>query len=332
MPEIQHVKFTNRDMYWEISADIHFPPGFDEARQYPVIVVAHPIGSCKEQTSGEIYSAQLAAQGFVTVAFDASFQGDSGGEPRSIEDPTLRVEDYRHVVDYLVTLPYVDADRIGLVGMCGGGGYAINAAMTERRYKAVATITGANYGRVLREAEGSAEAVIRKLEQIGQQRTAEARGADWQVDGGLPESVQQARDMGISDIDILGATDYYKTPRGAKPHGVNKTLRSHMGVAYGWDAFHMAEELLTQPLLVIVGAIPGGFGAYRDGHEIVRRARSAKKELVVIEDWTHYDLYDQPEPVQQLQRGRGDADVRQAARVRERPLQQGLNIFAAQRF
>jgi len=299
MSNIEHVKIRHRGMYWDIAADIYFPPNFDDSKKYPTIVVAHPIGSCKEQTSGEIYSAQLAEQGFVTLAFDASFQGESGGEPRSTEDPTLRVEDFRHIADYLVTLPYVDAERIGLIGMCGGGGYAINAVMTERRYKAVATITGANYGRVLREAEGSVDAVIAKLEQIGAQRTAEARGEDYLVDPGLPSSLAEAAEWGITDVDILGATEYYKTDRGAKPNGVNLTLRSRQSVAYGWDAFHLAEELLTQPLMVIVGDIPGGFGAYRDGHEIIRRARSEKKELVVIKDWSHYDLYDKDEPVAQ---------------------------------
>lgn len=299
MSTVEHVRFKNRGMYWEIAADIYFPPNFDASEQYPAIVVAHPIGSCKEQTSGEVYSAQLAEQGFVTLAFDASFQGESGGEARSTEDPSLRVEDFRHVVDYLVTLPYVDANRIGLVGMCGAGGYAINTVMTERRYKAVATVTGANYGKLLRETEGSVAGVIAKLEQIGEQRTAEARGADWLIDPGLPSSLEQAAEWGITDVDILGATEYYKTDRGAKPHGVNLTLRSRMGVAYGWDAFHLAEELLTQPLLVIVGDIPGGFGAYRDGHEIVRRARSEKKELAVIKGWSHYDLYDKDEPVAQ---------------------------------
>ena len=299
MSNIEHVKIRHRGMYWDIAADIYFPPNFDDSKKYPTIVVAHPIGSCKEQTSGEIYSAQLAEQGFVTLTFDASFQGESGGEPRSTEDPTLRVEDFRHIADYLVTLPYVDAERIGLIGMCGGGGYAINAVMTERRYKAVATITCANYGRVLREAEGSVDAVIAKLEQIGAQRTAEARGEDYLVDPGLPSSLAEAAEWGITDVDILGATEYYKTDRGAKPNGVNLTLRSRQSVAYGWDAFHLAEELLTQPLMVIVGDIPGGFGAYRDGHEIIRRARSEKKELVVIKDWSHYDLYDKDEPVAQ---------------------------------
>jgi fermentation-respiration switch protein FrsA (DUF1100 family) len=150
---MKSVQFRNKDMYWDIAADIHFPPAFDEKKKYPAIISAHPIGSCKEQTSGNVYGTALAKEGFVVVAFDASFQGASGGEPRSIEDPTLRVEDFRHVADYLVTLPYVDEDRIGVLGICGGGGYSINAAMTERRIKAVGTVTGANYGRLMRRVQ-----------------------------------------------------------------------------------------------------------------------------------------------------------------------------------
>ena len=118
---LKNVKINNG--YWDISADIHFPPNFDEKKKYPAIISAHPIGSCKEQTSGNVYGEGLAKEGFVVIAFDASFQGDSGGEPRSIEDPVLRVEDFYQVTDYLMTLPYVDEDRIGVLGICGGGGY-----------------------------------------------------------------------------------------------------------------------------------------------------------------------------------------------------------------
>ena len=299
LPTVEHVSIKNRTMAWAIAADIYFPPNFDGTKKYPTIVVAHPIGSCKEQASGEIYSAQLAEAGFVAVAFDATFQGESGGEPRYIEDPGQRVDDFSHVADYLVTLPYVDVDRMGLIGMCGGGGYAINAVMTERRYKAIATITGANYGRHVRESAGSVSVVIAKLEEIAAQRTAEARGAALHVDQGVPPSLEQAAEWGITDVDALGAIDYYRTPRGAKPNGVNKTLRSHLRAAYGWDAFHLAEELLTQPLLVIVGDVPGAVGAYRDGHEIVRRARSEIKEIFVVKDASHFDLYDKDEPVAQ---------------------------------
>ena len=293
---METVNIRNRDMYWDIAADIHFPPNFDKTKTYPAIISAHPIGSCKEQTSGNVYAPQLAKEGFVVIAFDRSFQGASGGEPRFIEDPTLSVEDFRHVADYLVTLPYVDEERIGVLGICGAGGYAINAAMTERRIKAVGTVTGANYGRLMR-AGFSGFNPIGMLEAIAKQRTAEARGADWRVDDLLPPSVEAAKQAGVTDLDVLGATDYYRTPRGQNPHGANRSLFSHQAAALGWDAFHLAEVLLTQPLCVVVGDKVGAFGAYRDGCEIIERAASKQKELVVVEGWSHYDLYDKPEPV-----------------------------------
>lgn len=293
---VQQIKIRNRDMYWDIAADVHFPPSFDAGRAYPAIIAAHPIGSCKEQTAGGVYGAALAAQGFVVIAFDASFQGASGGEPRFIEDPTLRVADFRHVVDYLVTLPYVDAERIGVLGVCGGGGYAISAAMTERRIKAIASITGVNFGRLMREAFSGFDPVA-ALEAAARQRTAEARGAARQVDELIPASPQDAIGQGLTDRDIVEATEYYRTPRGAQPHGLTRSLRSHQAAALGWDAFHLAEILLTQPLMAVVGDQVGAFGAYRDGCEIIARARSARKELVVVPGRSHYDLYDQPEAV-----------------------------------
>lgn len=293
---MKSVKIKNRDMYWDIAADLYFPPNFDESKKYPAIISAHPIGSCKEQTSGNVYGEALAKEGFVVIAFDASFQGASGGEPRFIEDPTLRVEDFRHVADFLVTLPYVDEDRIGVLGICGGGGYSINAAMTERRIKAVGTITGANYGRLMREGFSNYDPIA-ALEKMAAQRTAEARGAEWHVDDLLLPSVDAGKKAGIKDIDVLEATDYYRTPRGQKPHGLNRSLLSHQATAAGWDAFHLAEVLLTQPLMVVVGDKVGGFGAYRDGCQIIGRAASKEKELVVAEGWSHYDLYDRPEPV-----------------------------------
>ncbi|BDB27406.1 alpha/beta hydrolase [Cupriavidus sp. P-10] len=283
---------------WDIAADIHFPPGFDESRQYPAIISAHPIGSCKEQTAGNVYGAALAREGFVVIAFDASYQGASGGEPRFIEDPTRRVEDFRVVVDYLVTLPYVDAGRIGVLGICGGGGYAINVAMTERRIKAVTSITGVNFGRLMREGFSGYDPIA-ALEAMATQRTAEVRGAQPRVDNFLPASVEAGKQHGITDIDVLEATEYYKTPRGQQPHGATSARYSRNAAAVGWDAFHLAEVLLTQPLLVVVGDKVGGFGAYRDGCEIIGRAASKQKELAVVAGWSHYDLYDKPEPVRQ---------------------------------
>ncbi|MCA0176685.1 MAG: alpha/beta hydrolase [Proteobacteria bacterium] len=292
---MQTVSIRNADMYWDIAADIQFPPGFDDKKTYPAIISAHPIGSCKEQTSGNVYGKALAEAGFVVIAFDRSTQGASGGEPRYIEDPALAVEDFRHVVDYLTTLPYVDAERIGVLGICGGGGYAINVTMTERRIKALASITGVNFGRLCREGFSGYDPIA-ALDAMGKQRTAEARGGKAQTDMFVPASLKEAQQAGITDVDVLGATDYYRN-RCANDGAGTRALFSHRATAVGWDAFHLAETLLTAPMIVVMGEQPGGFGAYRDGQEIYGRAASKHKELVVVKGTTHYELYDQPGPV-----------------------------------
>ncbi|QBQ98796.1 alpha/beta hydrolase [Paraburkholderia pallida] len=292
--DIRTVSYKN--LGWDTAADIYLPPDFDETRQYPAIVSTHPIGSCKEQTAGNVYGAALAQEGFVVIAFDASFQGASGGSPRFIEDPSIRVSDIRFAIDYLVTLPYVDESRIGAIGVCGGGGYTIHAAMTDHRIKAVTSITGVNFGRLIREGFSNFDPVG-ALEAMGKQRTAEAKGAPRNFINYLPASVDEGRKNGVTDIDVLEATDYYKSDRGQKPNGATSGLFSFNSAAMGWDAFLHAEVLLTQPLMVVIGDKPGAFGAYRDGWEIYGRAASKDKHIVVAEGWSHYDLYDKPEPV-----------------------------------
>ncbi|QZY51804.1 alpha/beta hydrolase [Leucobacter tenebrionis] len=290
---IQSVTFRNPDMYWDMAADIYLPAGFDENASYPAVVAAHPIGSCKEQTAGNIYATALAEAGYVAIAFDASFQGESGGEPRRLEDPAQRVEDFSRVVDYLVTLPYVDADRIGVLGVCGGGGYAWAAAKTEKRFKAVVSATGVNYGRMSRENSAAAGGTIEALRAIAAQRSAEIRGeAESSMNAALAPSAEAAQQIG--DIDVIEAYDYYCTPRAQHPNGTATFEVAHGASVMAWDAFHLADELLDQPLLVIVGDKQGAFGAYRDGHEIYERAASADKQLLVIEGASHYDIYDRP--------------------------------------
>ncbi|EIU3494559.1 alpha/beta hydrolase [Pseudomonas aeruginosa] len=294
MTTIQHV--TYRNLGWDSAANLYLPPGFDESKKYPTIVGTHPIGSCKEQTSGNVYGQQLAEQGFVVLAFDASFQGASGGEPRFIEDPAIRVSDIRFAIDFLVAQPYVDAQRIGAIGICGGGAYTINAAITDHRIKALVSITGVNFGRLIREGFSQFDP-LGALKAMAAQRTAEAQGAARHVINYLPESVEAGKQAGLTDIDVLEATEYYKSARGQQPHGATSGLFSFNSAAIAWDAFAYAETLLTQPLLVVIGDKPGAFGAYRDGWEIYGRAASAAKQIFVAEGWSHYDLYDKPEPV-----------------------------------
>jgi fermentation-respiration switch protein FrsA (DUF1100 family) len=294
---MEKVTFRNSDMAWDIAALILTPPNFDPNRRYPTIVSVHPFGSCKEQTSSEIYGAGLAREGFVVIAYDASYQGESGSSPRFIEDPTQRVEDISHVIDYAVTLPYVDSDRIGAIGVCGGGGYALNAALTEKRIKAVAGITPVNIGRLFREGFSGFDP-IGTLGAMAEQRTSEARGAELQVNELLPASPEAAQSVGLTERDVFEATDYYKTPRGQKPGGATRMLFSHAQNTLAWDAFAFTEMLMTQPMMVVVGQKVGAFGAYRDGREVYGRATaSSDRQIVELEDWSHYDLYDKPEPV-----------------------------------
>ncbi|MGL5813796.1 MAG: alpha/beta hydrolase [Aeromonas sp.] len=294
---MSHVlNLTYQNLGWQTAADLYLPPDFDEQRRYPAIVSTHPIGSCKEQTAGNVYAKGLAAAGFVVLVHDASFQGVSGGEPRFIEDPAIRVSDIRFAVDYLQSLPYVDSDRIGAIGVCGGGAYTIHAGITDHRLKALVSITGVNYGRLIRE--GFAQFKPLELAQgIARMRTAQAQGGATEPADLLPESVAAVKAAGITDIDVLEATEYYKTARGQQPHGATRQLMAFTGAAMGWDAFLHAEVLLTQPLMVVIGDKAGGFGAYRDGWEIYGRAASSDKHIVVAKGWSHYDLYDQPEPV-----------------------------------
>jgi len=294
---MKKVSFRNSDMAWDISALILTPPDFDEAKQYPTVISVHPFGSCKEQTSSATYGKALAEAGYVVIAFDASFQGESGGEPRFVEDPTQRVEDVSRVIDYAVTLPYVDAEKIAGIGVCGGGGYVLNAALTEKRIKAVVGITPVNIGRLFREGF-SMYNPIGALEGMAAQRTAEARGGERLVNELLPESLVEAKDNGMTERDVYEATEYYKTPRGQQPGGATRMLFSHAQKTLAWDAFSFAETLMTQPVMAVIGQKVGAFGAYRDGMEIYGRAVASKdRQLVELEDWSHYDLYDKSEPV-----------------------------------
>lgn len=288
----KHVKFDSQGL--QIAGILYIPENAERNEQSPAIVCVHPGSSCKDQTAG-IYAKKLAELGFVTIAFDASYQGESEGEPRYIEEPAIRVNDIRCAVDFLTTLDYVDENRIGVLGVCAGGGYAVNAAMTERRIKAVGTVVGVNIGRSYREMLNP----IQTLEAIGQQRTAEARGAEPMITNWIPRNQEEREQAGITDIDIIEAVDYYTTSRGQCSNSPNKLRFTSLASVLGFDAFNLVETLLTQPLQIIVGSKQGAFASYKDGHELFNRAASSKKNILVLDDVSHYDLYDKTEPVRE---------------------------------
>ncbi|EJL6733244.1 alpha/beta hydrolase [Vibrio alginolyticus] len=294
---MQKITFRNADMSWDMSELILFPEGFNESKRYPTMISVHPFGSCKEQTSSAVYGKALAELGYVVIAFDASFQGESGGLPRYVEDPSQRVEDISRVIDYAVTLPYVDENRIGGLGICGGGGYMINSALTEKRLKAVVGITPVNLGRLFREGFSMYDPIA-NLEAMAAQRTAEARGSELKIDELLPPNIEFAKENGLTERDVFEATEYYKTSRGQTEGGATRMLFSHAQKTLSWDAFAFAETLLTQPVMAVVGQKVGAFGAYRDGQEIYGRSVQSKdRQLVNLENWSHYELYDHPEAV-----------------------------------
>lgn len=175
------------------------------------------------------------------------------------------------------------------------GGYAINATMTDYRLKCCVGITAVNFGRLMREGFSEFDPVG-SLEKMSKQRTLEARGADRLVINYLPDTVEDAKKE-TSDIDMVEATEYYKTSRGKATSGCTSGLFSFNSAALTWDAFGFAEKIMTRPFMVVAGERVGGFGAYRDSNEIHSRAASKEKKLVIIPNVSHYELYDKPEAV-----------------------------------
>lgn len=289
------VAFRSRNV--DIAGHLYLPDGFDNRKTHSAIVCVHPGSSVKEQTSG-IYAKKLAAQGHVTLAYDASCQGDSCGEPRYAEEPAARVEDIRSAVDFLTTLPYVDEDRIGVLGICAGGGYAVNASLSEHRIKAVGAVTVTDIGAGYRNSYGSRESTIATLEEIGRQRTREARGEPPRFVNWLPNTQEEREQAGITGLDTTEAIDYYRTPRAQHENSTNLLRFRSVASVIAFDAFHLVEELLTQPLQIIIGNRVGEFGAYNFGHELFNRAK-CKKALFVVDGASHYDLYDRSPYVDQ---------------------------------
>ncbi|MEV0057223.1 alpha/beta hydrolase [Saccharopolyspora shandongensis] len=274
-----------------MAGNLYFPADFDPKGSYAAIVAIHPGGGVKEQAAG-LYASKLAEQGFVALAFDASYQGDSGGEPRHLEDPAARVDDVRAAVDHLQSLDYVDAERIGAAGICAGGGYAINAAMTDHRIKAITMVSGLNIGTSFRRnwfGTDPDSAAVPTLQALAQQRTAEAQGAEPAYLPYVPAEPDEN-----TPPDLVEARDYYLTPRAQHPNAKNKFLfTKSVSRIFTFDAFHMVEDLLTQPVLIVAGSEAGSLWMSTELHSRVR----GPKKLVVVDGGTHMDFYDVPKYV-----------------------------------
>lgn len=284
MGKISFTNSNNGDI--NMSAVINYPEGFDEGQQYPAIVVSHPGGGVKEQTAGT-YAAELAKQGFVTIAYDASYQGESGGAPRQLENPHIRTEDVSAIIDYLTTLPYVDNNRIGAMGICAGAGYTANAAINDRRIKAVGTVSMVNIGQMFRNGweNNVTDADATPYVQAGSNaRTSDAAGNDIAT---MPLAPMNEADA--PNEELRQAWEYYHTNRAAYPTAPGFATARSLTQIITYDAFHKAEAFFTQPLQIVVGSVAGSKWMSDD---LLARAASTDKSMHVVEGANHMDMYD----------------------------------------
>jgi fermentation-respiration switch protein FrsA (DUF1100 family) len=283
------VTFKNNIL--NMAGNLYLPEGFDENKKYPAIVSVHPGGGVKEQTAG-LYAQKLSDNGFVALAFDASCQGESEGEPRLLEDPNARVEDVRCAVDYLTTLPYVDQEKIGTLGICAGGGYVVAAAPTERRIKAVATVSAVDIGAMFR-GEGSIETQLQTLEAVAKQRTAEVNGAEAHFLTYAPDTLEEMDEN--TPVLMREAYDYYRTPRAQHPNSPNRFLFKSVDKLMAFSATTQISDYLTQPMLLIAGTEADTRGYSEQFYEL----SNGPKELFWVKGATHIAMYDIPEYVDQ---------------------------------
>lgn len=282
---------------FELSADLYLPEGFDSEAPRAAVVLATPGSSVKEQI-GANYASRLADNGFAALTFDPAYQGRSGGQPRDLEDPYRRGEDISYAIDALSTIAGIDPERIGALGICAGGGYAVHTARTDHRIKAIATVVAGNMGESWRGPAFAPDGPVAALEELAAARTKEVTGARLERVNWLPDTLEDAAAAGITDLDTTQAITYYRTPRGRNEYSTNRRLRRSDSLLLGYDAFHLVDQLLTQPLQVIVAGRRGNTGQYEAGMKLLSLAPNPVEPLIV-EGAGHYEMYDEPEYVGQ---------------------------------
>ncbi|MCT4121629.1 alpha/beta hydrolase [Elizabethkingia anophelis] len=268
-----------------LSAIINFPEGFDKNKQYPAVVVSHPGGGVKEQTAG-LYARKLAENGFVTIAYDASYQGESTGEPRQLENPYIRTEDVSAVIDYLTTLSYIDTEKIGAMGICAGAGYTANAAINDHRIKAVGMVSAVNIGSMFRngwENNVKDADALPYLIAGSNARTADAK------EGIQTIPLAPMREEDAPNEELREAWEYYHTDRCQYLTAPGFATARSLTQIISYDAYNKAEAFFTQPLLAVVGSVAGSAWMSDD---LLNIAASTDKRKYIVEGANHMSLYD----------------------------------------
>jgi len=290
--QIERGAYLARNMGTMIVANLFKPAGFDGSKKYSAIVVTHPFGGVKEQTAG-LYAQRLAEQGFITLAYDASYQGESGGAPRLMEVPAQRLDDISCAIDFLVQQPQVDLNRIASLGICAGGSYALCNAQTELRVKAVAAVSTFNLGDARRKGMGtiSYEERMKRLNDASEARSREAHGEPVQMASVVPDSPASFTES--TPQLYREGYDYYRTARAQHPNSPNKYAISSLPLQMAFFPFNQLETISPRPLLLIAGSKADTLFWSK---EVMEKARQPK-ELFIVEGATHIDLYDRPKYV-----------------------------------
>lgn len=288
----QDIRFRNR-FGIELAGHLYLPKGFDPAKKYAAIAVSGPFGAAKEQSSG-LYAQELARRGFVTLAFDPSFTGESSGEPRFVASPDLNTEDFSAAVDCLSLLPYVDAEKVGILGICGWGGFALNAAANDPRIKGTAAVTMYDMSRV--SANGyfdsmNADGRYELRRQLCAQRLRDAKSGKYETAGGVPDVLPADAPQFVRDYFA-----YYKTPRGYHPRSLNSNQ--------GWNKTSTL-AFLNAPLLTYSSEIRSacllihGEKAHSRyfSEDAFKKLTGDNKELLIVPGASHVDLYDNFEKI-----------------------------------
>lgn len=281
----------------KIAANVYTPAGYDAGKSYPAVVVAHPNGGVKEQVAG-LYAQRLAEKGYITIAADAAYQGASEGMPRNVDKPQFRTEDIHGMVDYISRYPGVDAARIGALGICGGGGYTLNAAKSEKRVKAVATLSMFNSGQVRRNGymNTQLDSIQARLKEAADARAREIATGEISYSGNV--DFDALTDESISKIptDLYreGMMYYGRTHR--HPNSTFRYTTSSLMDLMRWDATDQI-DLINVPLLLMAGEKADSL--YMSEEAFEKATGATDKELFKIPGATHIQTYFVPQYVDQ---------------------------------
>jgi hypothetical protein len=278
----------------DIAANVYTPANYDPSKTYPAVVVAHPNGGVKEQVAG-LYAQRLAESGYIAIAADAAYQGASGGKPRNVDKPAFRIEDIHGMADFITQYAGVNTNRLGLLGVCGGGGYSLKAAQTDKRFKVVATLSMFNSGVVRRNGfmNSGVSTIQQRLKQATEARALEAAGGEVRYVGDTKMTDEEIAKLPF-DLYREGYEYYGKTH--AHP---NSTFRYTTSSLLDLMAFDAATnmDLINQPLLMMAGSKADTY--YMTDSAFNLATGTKDKEIYLIPGATHIQTYYVPEYVAQ---------------------------------